>query len=31
MTPEAPARPQTAYRQQVARGRRQNDRQLSLF
>ncbi len=29
MTP--PARPQPAYRQQVARSRRQNDRQMSLF
>ena len=29
--PAAPARPQPAYRQQVARGRRQNDRQMSLF
>ena len=29
--PAAPARPQPSYRQHVARGRRQNDRQLSLF
>ena len=31
MPPSAPARPQPAYRQHIARGRRQNDRQLSLF
>jgi len=29
--PSAPARQQPTYRQQVARGRRENDRQLSLF
>lgn len=29
--PDAPARPQASYRQRVARGRRQPDRQLSLF
>ena len=29
--PSASARMEPAYRQQVARGRRQNDRQLSLF
>jgi hypothetical protein len=31
MTQAAPAKPQPAYRQQVARSRRQNDRQLNLF
>jgi hypothetical protein len=30
-TPAVPVRPQPAYRQQVARSRRQNDRQMSLF
>ena len=29
--PDEPARPQTAFRQYVARPRRQNDRQLCLF
>jgi N12 class adenine-specific DNA methylase/predicted RNA methylase len=29
--PAAPARPQPAYREHIARSRRQNDRQLSLF